>query len=143
MRFRKRDVVSAGRATGRLLGGNLTVLSHLWGTRYAPKLDDSILFLEDVGEPAYRLDRALTQLRLAGAFRKLRGVALGDFTVAPRKHFPPDRSFDAIVEENFASLGIPVVRSLPAGHVDGKWTLPLGGRARLNTSTRTLELLPR
>ena len=77
LRFAKRQVVRPGRASGRLAGGNLTVLVHLLGTRFAPDLRDSILFLEDCGEPGYRLDRMLCHLRTSGVLRGVRGVVLG------------------------------------------------------------------
>ena len=72
--------VSPGRASGPLLGGTLTLLAHLAGTPYAPRLDGAILLLEDVGEKPYRIDRCLTQLRLAGALDRIAGLAIGLFT---------------------------------------------------------------
>jgi muramoyltetrapeptide carboxypeptidase len=138
LRFGRRLVLVAGRAAGPLAGGNLALLSHLAGTRFAPDLRGALLFLEEVGEPAYRVDRMLTQLEQCGAFRELVGVVVGDMRLAPRRRFPPDRSLDELLGERFAGLGIPVVRGLPVGHVPGKWTLPLGARARLDTRRGSL-----
>lgn len=143
LRLQRRQVLAEGRTKGRLLGGNLTVLAHLCGTPFAPDLRGAVLFLEDVGEEAYRVDRMLTQLRMAGAFQGLAGVLLGQLSVPETKRrFPPDRPLLAILRENFLPCGVPVVMNLPAGHVPGKRTLPLGGWVELDTSARTLKLLP-
>jgi len=141
-RFRKRDIQAPERARGRLVGGNLSVLGHSLGTRFAPRTEGSILFLEDVGEQTYRVDRTLTQLRNAGFFGKLKGVVLGHFDIPARRRFPPDRPWQDVLLENFASLGVPVVSGLPAGHTPGKWTLTLGGMASLDTTTRQLRIEP-
>jgi muramoyltetrapeptide carboxypeptidase len=143
MRVRERQVLAHGRARGRLLGGNLTVLAHLQGTRYAPDLRGAVLFFEEVGEEAYRIDRALTHLRMSGAFRDLAGVLVGNCSVPARgRPFPPDRSIDDLLAEFFAPLGVPVVIGLPAGHVPGKWTLPIGGVATIDTAAREVHLAP-
>jgi muramoyltetrapeptide carboxypeptidase len=144
LRFRVRasDVVVPGRAAGTLVGGNLTVLTHLCGTPWAPRLDGRILFLEEVGEEAYRIDRMLTQLRSARVFHGLRGVLLGAFEVPRRRRFPPDRAWIASIRETFEPLGIPVIAGIPAGHLPAKRTLPLGGRALLDSVAREVRLAP-
>jgi muramoyltetrapeptide carboxypeptidase len=143
LRLRPRQVLAAGRTQGRLLGGNLTVLAHLCGTPYAPDLRGAVLFLEDVGEEAYRVDRMLTQLRSAGMFEGLAGVLVGQLSVPrTRREFPPDRAVEEILRENFLPCGVPVVIDLPAGHIPGKRTLPLGGWVELDTAARTLRLSP-
>ncbi len=142
LKLRRRQVVVPGQAEGLLQGGNLTVLTHLWGTRYRPKLDGCILFVEDVGEEAYRIDRTLTQLRLSGALKRVKGVILGEFNAPPRRRFPPDRSVDDVLTEVFAPLGVPVVGGIPAGHVAGKRTLPLGGTAQIDTTAGRLRFSP-
>ncbi len=143
LRVRKGQVLAGGKARGRLTGGNLTVLSHLQGTRFAPDFRDSVLFLEDVGEEAYRVDRALTHLKMAGAFRDLAAVLLGDFaTPRSRRLFPPDRSVRELLAETFVPLGVPVIGGIRAGHVRGKWTLPLGGTARVDTAAGEVRLTP-
>ena len=139
---RKRQVLAEGRARGRLIGGNLTVLAHLQGTRYAPDLRGAVLFLEEVGEQVYRIDRALTHLEMAGALRGVAGVLLGRFSAAARRSFPPDRDPRLVLAEFFTTRGIPVIDGLPAGHVSGQWSLPLGGMAELDTFARRLQLAP-
>jgi muramoyltetrapeptide carboxypeptidase len=119
--------IRAGRATGPLAGGTLMLLAHLQGTPFAPRLDGAILFLEDVGERPYRIDRCLTQLRLAGALDRVAGIALGQFTNCD------DGGVLAldVVREVARSLGVPAVEGLSAGHVDADFALPLGARATL------------
>jgi muramoyltetrapeptide carboxypeptidase len=144
LRFRKRQVVAPGIAAGRLLGGNLSVLAHLAGTRHLPSFRGAVLVLEDVGEEVYRLDRLLTHLGMAGIFRELSAVCLGSFDPPEaQRRFPPDRPLDDLVAEIFRPLGVPVVAGLPFGHGAGKRTLPLGGEAVLDTSAGTLRLAAR
>jgi muramoyltetrapeptide carboxypeptidase len=139
----RRQVLRAGRARGRLLGGNLTLLVHLLGTRHAPDLRGAILLLEDVGEEVYRLDRMFVQLRMSGALREVRAVALGSFDAPPtERDFPPDRDLEEVVRESFVPLGIPVVTGLPVGHVPRKRPLPLGGLAELDTTAGLLRVWP-
>jgi muramoyltetrapeptide carboxypeptidase len=143
LRVRGRQVLVEGYARGRLLGGNLTVLTHLLGTRYAPDLRGCVLFLEEVGEEAYRIDRALTHLKMGGAFRRLAGVLVGRCSVPrPERSFPRDRSLRELLTEFFAPLGVPVVTDLPAGHVPAKWTLPLGGTAEIDTGAGEVRFRP-
>lgn len=140
--FRRDDVLVPGRARGPLLGGNLTVLTHLLGTRWALDAAGAILFLEDAGEPTYRVDRMLTQLEQAGTLRRIAGAVIGSLAIPPRRRFPPDRDPTEVLVERLGGLGVPVVRGLPAGHVGGKRTLPLGAPARLDTEARELRLGP-
>jgi len=134
----------AGRARGRLLGGNLTVLSHLLGTPHAPDLRGALVLLEDVGEEVYRIDRMLQHLTMAGALGQAAGIVLGSFRAPHRtRSFPPDRPLLEVVREALGTLGVPVVRGLPAGHVARKRALPLGAVASLDTRAGTLEVAGR
>jgi muramoyltetrapeptide carboxypeptidase len=119
--------VTPGRASGPLLGGSLTLLAHLCGTPYLPPLEGAILALEDVGERPYRLDRYLTQLRLAGALDGLAGVALGQLSGCD----DGDGSAAEAVRRLVRALGVPAVEGLPFGHEDRNLALPLGPRATL------------
>jgi len=140
MRIGRRNVLVAGRARGRLVGGNLTVLAHLCGTRYEPDCRGAILFFEDAGEPTYRIDRMLSQLRQAGWLARLRGVVVGGIDVPKRKRFPPDRPLDDVLAEALVPLGVPVVRHVVAGHVRCKRTLPLGGTCEIDTRAGILRV---
>jgi muramoyltetrapeptide carboxypeptidase len=130
-----------GKAEGPLAGGNLSLLHCLIGTPYFPDLDGSILFLEDVGEDLYNVDRMLAHLRLVGAFRNLAGVAIGRFTELDRASRDGAFGFDEVLATYFAPLRIPVAYGFPIGHIDSQWTLPIGIRARLNADAGELELL--
>jgi muramoyltetrapeptide carboxypeptidase len=133
--------LAGGSAEGPLVGGNLALLQTLLGTPYAPDFDGAILFMEDVGEDLYRVDRILAHLRLAGAFRNLAGVAVGRFTDMRRTTSDGAMGFDQVLADHFLPLGIPVAYGFPVGHIDEQWTLPLGVRARLDAGTCELELL--
>jgi muramoyltetrapeptide carboxypeptidase len=121
------ETVRAGRATGPLLGGTLTLLSHLAGTRWFPALDGAILFIEDVGEKPYRLDRFLTQLRLAGLLDRAAGVAVGQLSGCDDDGV----SGLDVVREAVRDLGIPAAAGFEAGHEDRNFALPLGPHATL------------
>jgi muramoyltetrapeptide carboxypeptidase len=116
-----------GRARGPLLGGSLTLLAHLCGTPFLPSMEGTILALEDVGERPYRLDRYLTQLKLAGALEGLAGVVLGQFTGCDGG----DGSADEVVRGLLGELGVPMVAGFPFGHEDRNLALPLGPCATL------------
>ncbi|WP_296246752.1 S66 peptidase family protein [Pseudomonas sp. UBA4194] len=127
--------VCHGVAEGRLMGGNLAILCATLGTPWALNAEDIILFIEDVNEPLYRIDRLLTQLRLAGKLARLRAVLVGDFAGIRVEHSLP------LLHETFAPLGIPVLAGWRSGHCDPNLTLPLGARVSLDASTQQLRLL--
>ncbi|HEU5303068.1 MAG TPA: LD-carboxypeptidase [Gemmatimonadales bacterium] len=130
-----------GIAQGPLAGGNLTLLQCLIGTPYFPELAGAILFLEDVGEDLYRIDRMLAHLRLIGALRRLAGVAVGRFTDMKRSSGDGALGFDEVLASYLEPLGVPVACGFPIGHIDAQWTLPLGVQARLDAGAGELELL--
>lgn len=131
--------IEAGVAEGPLVGGNLAVLAALVGTPYAPPVDGCVLFLEDVGERPYRVDRMLTTLRQAGWLDRVAGVALGAFTEGPPG--PDGVDLDTVLRERLGGLGIPVVSGIPAGHVDDNLELRFGVRVRIDASAGCLEPL--
>jgi muramoyltetrapeptide carboxypeptidase len=108
-------------------GGNLTVLCHMVGTPFSPVFAGHILFLEDVGEAPYRIDRMLTQMRLAGVFQGVRAVVLGDFTDCG----DPDEVL-RIVAQAFAAEPIPILAGIAAGHKETNLTIPIGPAATLD-----------
>ena len=133
--------VVPGRATGRLVGGNLTLLQALVGTPYFPDLDGAILFLEDIGEDLYRIDRMLGHLRLAGALDAIAGVAIGHFSRMRHTTFEGGFGLDEVLRTYFAPGNIPVAHGFPIGHVPEQWTLPIGVMAELDATHGELSLL--
>jgi muramoyltetrapeptide carboxypeptidase len=131
-----------GKARGRLLGGNLCLMSHLCGTPYFPDLRGAILFLEDVEEAYYRIDRMLTQLWLSGALAGVAGVAFGKFTNCdPSAFFLQNRPLEDILAERCRALGVPAVSGIMVGHIEDQTTLPVGCLAELDADAGTLTLL--
>lgn len=129
-----------GVAEGPLVGGNLALLAAVCGTRYQPDTRGAILFLEDVEEPAYRIDRMIMQIRLAGLLDGVAGIALGDFS--PPDPLPADEPpLQEVLAELLAPLGVPVLAGLPFGHETENWTLPVGVAARLDADAPSLEIL--
>ena len=130
---------AGGTAEGRLIGGNLTLVSTLMGTPYEPDFRDRIVFLEDVNEAPYRIDRMLTQLWLAGKLQHAAGIVFGKFTKADDDG--NTFSIEEIIRRRCATLGIPVVSGLMIGHIADKTTVPIGINARLDADAGSLELL--
>ncbi len=132
--------LSPGEAEGILYGGNLSVISSLVGSDYLPDWNGSLLFLEDVNEEPYRVDRMLTQLSLAGIFNEVNGIILGGF----RKCEPeePDRSFSLleVFEQHFSGLKIPVYFGAQIGHIRNKYTVPVGLPAKMNADYGTFTI---
>jgi muramoyltetrapeptide carboxypeptidase len=125
-----------GRAEGRLIGGNLSLVAALLGTPWAWDARGALLFLEDVGEDLYRIDRLLTQLRLAGVFDAVAGVVLGSFTEAE----PPTALLQSMLQPLCERQGKPLLAGWPAGHGTPNRPLPLGLNALLDADAGTLTL---
>ena len=126
-----------GRAEGPLIGGNLATLCHLIGTPYAPSYNGHILFIEDIGEPLYKIDRMLSQMELAGCFKGVRGLALGAFEGCG----DPEPIFD-LIHEKFEKYEIPVVTGIPIGHIHENITIPIGAYSILNADDGSMTILP-
>ncbi len=131
-----------GKARGRLIGGNVSVVHALMGTPYEIQTDGKILFLEDVGEAPYRVDRMLSTLRLAGKFDRVAGVILGHFTARKEEaKWDDDASIDDVLRDYFGKLNVPVLADFPLGHVRFNTTLPVGAMAELDADEQTLRLM--
>ncbi|NDY71583.1 LD-carboxypeptidase [Desulfobacter hydrogenophilus] len=128
------QVVAGGRATGRLLGGNLATLVHMIGTAYQPDFTGSILFIEDVGEPAYKIDRMLSQMKMAGVLEGLRGVVTGSFEYCNDEAYIPQ-----IIQEVFCDANIPICMGIDVGHGAVNLSLPMGGRVILDADRACLQ----
>ena len=133
-----------GTAKGHLIVGNLTVMNHLIGTKHLPNFKESILIIEDIGESIYRIDRMLTQLRLAGILNQISGLGFGSFTGCDDNEVVDKvESFrlDEILRERTHDLNIPIVSNLPIGHCLGNASLPIGSQALINGDIGKLSLL--
>ena len=116
---------------GTLWGGNLAMVNHLLGTPYWPRIEGGILFLEDIGEHPYRVERMLLQLHYAGVLARQQAVVLGDFSgyrLAPHDN---GYDFEAMLSYLRALLPVPVLTGLPFGHIRTHCTLPFGAQAQL------------
>lgn len=134
-------VITPGQATGRLLGGNLTVLTAILGSPYVPDFDDSILFLEDVGEDWYRVDRMMTSLKLAGILGKIRGFIFGTCSeCGPGEGFA-SLTPEEIFRDHIAPLGVPAWSGAMIGHGHAQWTLPVGARVSIDAGKGTVTML--
>jgi muramoyltetrapeptide carboxypeptidase len=127
-----------GVAAGRLLGGNMTCLLRLLGTSYAPDFSGAILFLEDIGEKAYRIDGMFTQLRLAGVLSLIAGLVLGRFD-----HTDPaeQKRIESFLEEEAKRIGVPSVGQAPIGHFPEQIVVPVGMKAELHAEAGRLTQL--
>lgn len=125
---------------GLLWGGNLAMVSHLLGTPYFPHIDGGILFVEDVNEHPYRVERMLLQLAHAGVLERQRALLLGDFSQYRLSDYDNGYDFAAMLAYLRATLSIPVLTGLPFGHIPDRVTLPVGGNAQLTADAHGFAL---
>lgn len=137
--FEQLEIWSPGSVEGSLIGGCLSLIAASLGTPYEIRTEGKILFIEDQGEPPYRLDRMLTQLILAGKLQALAGIILGEF----RDCDPSEGDYTAsdTLREILTRLHIPILAGFPAGHGDDNWAIPLGVRVRMDADARRIEIL--
>ncbi|MBW2655360.1 MAG: LD-carboxypeptidase [Deltaproteobacteria bacterium] len=126
-------IIKSGKCTGVLKGGNLATISHLLGTKFQPDFKNSILFLEDIGEPAYKIDRMLTQMKMAGLFDGIQGVVTGEF-----KDCDNDKYVEEILSEIFEEYNIPVFSGLGAGHGKVNLSLSMGTDIEMDTISASI-----
>lgn len=129
-----------GQVTGLLLPANLTVATHLLGTAHQPPLSQVILALEDVSEAPYRIDRMLTQWRMAGYLDQVAGIALGRFSRCAPPPETPSFTVEAVLRDRLEDLAIPIVADLPFGHDGENAALPVGVIAHLDGDRGILAL---
>lgn len=126
--------IREGIGMGILKGGNLATLCHLLGTRFQPDFAGAVLFFEDIGEPAYKIDRMLTQMKLAGIFDKIHGVITGSFENCDNEEY-----IEEIVGECFHEYQVPVLFGLDAGHGKTNLSLSFGRMIRMDTMARKIQ----
>ncbi len=137
------DPWGGGVSKGNLIVGNLTVMTHLIGTKHLPSFKDAILIVEDIGEAPYRIDRMLTQMRLSGILQQLSGLGFGSFTSCDEdKNVEENLSFELyeILKDRTKDLKIPIISNLPIGHCRGNASLPIGSQAIINGNKGRLSL---
>jgi muramoyltetrapeptide carboxypeptidase len=138
-------IITSGKAKGKLIGGNLSVVVSLIGTEYDIDTENKIIFLEETTEEPYRIDRMITQMLMSGKFDRAAGVALGVFDNCEQKKENPsfESSFSLmeVLFDRLSGMGIPVVYGLSFGHIKNKFTIPFGIEAELNADEKKLTLL--
>ncbi|WP_462158030.1 S66 peptidase family protein [Pseudoalteromonas sp. GB56] len=134
------QTITAGSASGRLIGGNLTVLTALAGSKYLPDFTGNILFLEDIDEAPYRIDRMMSTLKLMGALDKISGFVFGDCNDCKPGAGYGSLSLDEIFNDYIKPLGIPAYRGAMIGHIKRQFILPVGAQVTLDADSGTLTL---
>ncbi|MDG1915761.1 MAG: LD-carboxypeptidase [Crocinitomix sp.] len=132
-----------GAAQGQLVGGNLTVLSALVGTKHEPTWAGKILFLEEIGEEPYRVDRMLWQLKQANAFTAINGLVLGSFKNCQPEEPHKSFSLDEVLNQHFGNAIFPAYQGAAFGHIGPKYTLPIGVNAEMDADKFTIRTLER
>ena len=136
------QTITPGKARGRLLGGNLSILAAVMGSPYVPDFQDAILFCEDVGEDYYRIDRMVTTLKLAGVLGKIKGFVFGGCSECG----PGNGNFGAltleeILNDHIKPLGVPAWQGAMIGHAQPQWTLPEGTQVEIDATAGTITML--
>ena len=135
------QVKKTGRTKGTLLGGCLSLINVVLGTPYCPDFNEAILFIEDIEEEPYRVDRYLAQLRMAGILDQISGLVLGQFVdCVPSDPETPNLKIEQVFDDYFSGLDIPIISNFAYGHVPVKNTLPVGLQVELDTEKGGLIL---
>jgi muramoyltetrapeptide carboxypeptidase len=132
--------ITSGKANGKLIGGNLTVLSHILGSKYVPDFTGAILFIEDVQEDTYRVDRMITQLKLAGILNQISGFVFGKCTDCPPSKSYGSLTLEDIFNDHIKPLKIPAFSGAMIGHIKDKFTVPIGIEATIDADLGTIQL---
>ncbi len=126
---------------GVIWGGNLSVLVHLVGTKYFPNIDDGILFIEEINEEPYHIERMLLQLHHAGVLEKQKAIVFGQFNrCLPTQFSSQPYNIDDVTQTVRDIIKCPVLTNLPFGHVENKMTVPVGAMAKISIKTNTYDL---
>ncbi|MGA7161051.1 MAG: LD-carboxypeptidase [Bacteroidota bacterium] len=131
-----------GKASGLLIGGNLSLITSITGTPYLPSFKNSILFIEEIEEEPYRFDRMMNQAALAGIFKDTKGIIIGELTdINPADTAKPYLTVEQILADHLSIFRKPILLGLAYGHVPRKLTIPIGIRATVDTAQCSLSLL--
>lgn len=135
------QTITPGKARGKLLGGNLSVLAAMVGSPYLPDWKQTILFVEEVEEEVYRVDRMLTQLKLAGMLNNIAGFVFGQCTNCEPKDREKSLTLTQVLQEHISPLRIPSWYGSAIGHIKDKFTLPMGVEVEIDASAGTIQML--
>lgn len=133
--------INPGKASGRLLGGNLTVLTAMMGSEYLPDWNDAILFLEDVGEDIYRVDRMITQLKLNGVLDNIGGFVFGKCTECGPGDGFSSLTMEEVFNDHIRPLNIPSWQGSMIGHINNMFTIPVGLNAEIDANAGSIQML--
>lgn len=136
------ETITSGKARGRLVGGNLTLIAAMVGSGYLPDWRQRILFVEDVREDVYRVDRMLTQLKLAGILDQIAGFIFGQCTNCPAgEDDEPSLTLQQVLSDHIKPLGIPAWYGSMIGHIRDKFTVPIGIEVEIDADRGTIRML--
>ncbi|MBC2705922.1 LD-carboxypeptidase [Desulfobacula sp.] len=128
------QIIKPGKCTGILKGGNIATISHLLGTKFQPDFKNTVLFLEDIGEPAYKIDRMLTQMKMAGLFEGIQGVITGAFKKCDNEEY-----IGEILSEIFEEYNVPILSGLDSGHGKVNLSLCMGADIKMDTMSSRIH----
>ena len=133
--------INSGKATGQIIGGNLCLIHALMGTPYEIDTDNKILFIEEVNEAPYKIDRMLSTLRLAGKFKNLKGVILGKFSGCDDTENNGDQQLSDLINTYFKNLNVPVLANFESGHAFPFLNIPFGVDVEFDADKKTVNVL--
>jgi muramoyltetrapeptide carboxypeptidase len=132
--------INPGKAIGRLVGGNLSVLAGLVGSGYLPQWEGKILFLEEVGEKIYEVDRMMSQLKLAGVFDQLNGFVLGQCSRCEPGNGHGSLTLEEVIDHYIRPMRMPAYSGAMIGHISEKFTVPVGAMATIDADNGTITM---
>jgi muramoyltetrapeptide carboxypeptidase len=135
------QTLTPGRARGPLLGGNLSIVAALLGSPYLPSFDGAILFLEDINEDIYRVDRMMTSLKLAGVLEKIRGFVFGTCEECEPGEGYGSLTVEEVFDDHIKPLGVPAWRGAMIGHRMPQFTLPVGVEVEIDAAEGTIRMI--
>ncbi len=135
------QTINAGKARGKLAGGNLSLLAAMAGTKWELDACDKLVFIEEIGEKPYRIDRMLTQLRQTANLQEAKGLVLGVFNDCDKDADDRSLYLDECLKDRLQDLNKPTIYGLSFGHISNQCTLPIGIEAELDTATQSIRLL--
>ena len=138
--FKSHPFNKKGEATGILMGGNLSILYSLTGTKYFDIPENCILFIEDLDEYLYHVDRMMMNFKLSGVFDKISGLIIGGMSEMNDNIIPFGKNAEEIIQDYVVGLKIPVAFNFPAGHIEKNFPLVLGSQIKLNVSDKNSRI---